>query len=61
VEIVDFTVDDAEPNVIAQMPYYLALQAHTGNSGAKTGQIEEFKDLYVESPVVNPTTFVTTQ
>jgi hypothetical protein len=25
------------------MPYDLALQAHTGNNGAKTGQIEEFK------------------
>ncbi len=61
VEIVDFTVDDAEQNVIAQMPYYLALQAHTGNNGATTGQIEEFKDLYVESPVVNPAAFVTTQ
>jgi hypothetical protein len=60
VEIVDLTVQT--PNAVkAQMPYYLALQAHTGNNGAKTGQIEEFKDLYVESPVVNPTTFVTTQ
>jgi hypothetical protein len=61
VEIVDFTVDDAENNVIAQMPYYLALQAHTGNNGATTGQIEEYKDLYIESPVVNPAAFVTTQ
>lgn len=60
-EILDLTVDDSEKNVIAQVPYYLALQAHTGNQGATTGQIEEFKDLYVESPVANPTTFITTK
>jgi hypothetical protein len=59
-EIVALTVQT--PNAVeAPVPYYLALQAHTGNNGGETGQIEEFKDLYVESPVMAPTTFVTTQ
>jgi hypothetical protein len=33
----------------------------SGAGPLQAGKIEEFKVLYVESPVVDPTTFVTTQ
>ena len=54
-EIVDFK----DPT--AGQTYYLAFQVHTGNNGTATGQIEEFKDIYVESPVADPQRLVTTQ
>src|SRR5665213_3639041 len=47
-EIVDFK----DPTAGRLSP--LALQVHTA------GMVEEFKDLYVESPVADPTTLVTT-
>jgi Domain of Unknown Function (DUF1080) len=54
-EVVDFK----EPT--AGQTYYLAFQVHTGKSATGTGQIEEFKDIYVESPVADPAHLVTTQ
>lgn len=47
-EIVDFK----DPSAGRMSP--LALQVHTA------GMVEEFKDLYVESPVADPTSLVTT-
>jgi Domain of Unknown Function (DUF1080) len=48
-EVVDFT----DPSAGQEAP--LALQVHNA------GMIEEFKDLYVESPVADPSTLVTTK
>jgi Domain of Unknown Function (DUF1080) len=54
-EIMDYT------DATAGQTYYVALQVHTGNSANGSGMIEEFKDLYIESPVADPTQLLTTQ
>jgi hypothetical protein len=54
-ELMDYT------DATAGQTYYVALQVHTGNSTKGSGMIEEFKDLYIESPVTDPTQLLTTQ
>jgi hypothetical protein len=54
VEIVDFQ------DSTAGQTFHVALQTHTGDNAKGTGQIEEFKDLYIESPVADPTRLLTT-
>jgi Domain of Unknown Function (DUF1080) len=54
-EVVDFKESTAGQTA------YLAFQVHTRKSATGTGQIEEFKDIYVESPVADPAHLVTTR